>query len=91
MRHKFWVTWSHNGINVLEQYFIFTKFVQVRASTVNFLINSNNYTMRYYLVNSLYPKWLSNFKDDYQRSSLIGHPRYGFIGMLSSIDCMHWK
>jgi len=27
MTQKFWVTWSHNDINVLEQSFMFTKFI----------------------------------------------------------------
>ena len=48
---------SHNDINVLDHSFIFTKLVQGRAPSVNYSINSHDYTMGYCLADGIYPPW----------------------------------
>ncbi|XP_035545037.1 uncharacterized protein LOC118348153 [Juglans regia] len=48
---------SHNDINMLEISSIFTEFAQGRALPINYTINGNDYAMRYYLDDGIYPKW----------------------------------
>ena len=48
---------SNNDINVLEQSHIYSKLAQGRAPTINYLINGHDYTLKYYLVDGIYPKW----------------------------------
>ena len=46
---------SNNDINMLGWSHVFSKFVQGPAPAVNYSINGHNYTMRYYLVDGIYP------------------------------------
>ena len=48
---------SNNDINVLERSHLFSELAQGRAPAVNYSINGHDYTMRYYLADSIYPKW----------------------------------
>ena len=53
---------SHNDINVLDRSSIFSELIKGCAPTVNYLINGNDYTMRYFLIDGIYPKWLTFMK-----------------------------
>ena len=48
---------SNNDINVLEQSHIYSELAQGRTPTINYLINGHDYTLKYYLVDGIYPKW----------------------------------
>ena len=48
---------SNNDINEIERTHIFSNLAEGRAPAVNYSINGNNYTIGYYLVNDIYPKW----------------------------------
>ena len=55
--HFFGLLKSNNDINVLEWSPVFSRLAQGRAPPVNYSINGNNYTMKYYLTDDIYPKW----------------------------------
>jgi hypothetical protein len=58
----FWVTGSHNDVNVLDKSLIFSDLAQGRASPVNYKINDHNYPTRYYLADSIYLQWTTFVK-----------------------------
>ncbi|XP_072076766.1 uncharacterized protein [Arachis hypogaea] len=58
----FGVSSSNNDINVLDRSPVFDDILNDRAPEVNYTINGNNYTMRYYLADGIYPKWTTFVK-----------------------------
>jgi hypothetical protein len=62
MARFFCVAGSNNDINVLNQSPLFTDVVQGRAPEVHFIVNGNEYNMRYYLANGIYPEWATFVK-----------------------------
>ncbi|XP_062166973.1 uncharacterized protein LOC133873263 [Alnus glutinosa] len=48
---------SHNDINVLEHSSLFIELAGGLAPSVNYSINDNDYTMGYYLADSIYHSW----------------------------------
>lgn len=46
---------SHNDINVLEHYYVFKEFAERCAPKVNYSINENDYIMKYYFADGIYP------------------------------------
>ncbi|KAL0005283.1 hypothetical protein SO802_012844 [Lithocarpus litseifolius] len=56
--HSFFgLPWSNNDINVLKRSYVFSELAEGRAPAVNYSINGYDYTIRYYLVDGIYPKW----------------------------------
>ena len=53
---------SNNDLNVLERSHVFNELAEGRAPAIDYLINGHDYTMRYYLVDGLYPKWATFVK-----------------------------
>ncbi|XP_074323389.1 uncharacterized protein LOC141660311 [Apium graveolens] len=51
------VAGSNNGLNILDRSPLFDDVLHGRAPEVNFTINENNYNMRYYLTDVIYPEW----------------------------------
>jgi hypothetical protein len=47
---------------VLDWSSIFNELGQGRAPIVNYSINGNDYTMNYYLIDGIYPKWATFMK-----------------------------
>jgi hypothetical protein len=50
---------SHNDINVLECSNVFSSLVEAHAFPDNYTTNDHEYNKGYYLVNGLYPRWLT--------------------------------
>ena len=48
---------ANNDINVLEGSHVFSELAQGCALAVNYSINGHDYTIGYYLVDDMYPKW----------------------------------
>ncbi|XP_030930849.1 uncharacterized protein LOC115956680 [Quercus lobata] len=53
---------SNNNINVLERSHVFNELVKGRALRVHYSINGHDYTMEYYLIDGIYPKWATFVK-----------------------------
>lgn len=48
---------SNNDINVLKSSNLFSKIAQGTAPPANYIIQSQEYNMGYYLVDGIYSKW----------------------------------
>jgi hypothetical protein len=53
---------SHNDINVMHQSPVFDDLANSRASSVEFTVNDNLYSMGYYLADGIYPDWATLVK-----------------------------
>ncbi|XP_020973030.1 uncharacterized protein LOC110269502 [Arachis ipaensis] len=58
----FGVSGSNNDINVLDRSLVFDDILNNHALEVNYIINSNNYTIEYYLVDGTYHEWATFVK-----------------------------
>nr|XP_029147028.1 uncharacterized protein LOC114924960 [Arachis hypogaea] len=58
----FGVFGSNNDINVLDRSSMLNDILNDCAPKVNYTINSNNYTMRYYLTDDIYSDWATFVK-----------------------------
>ena len=47
----------NNDINVLDCSLVFDEVLDGHALEVNYTANGTNYTMEYYLTDSIYPEW----------------------------------
>jgi hypothetical protein len=59
---------SHNDINILQRSPLFAKLCEGEAPEVNVSINEHDCKMRYYLVDDIYPSWVTFVK-------IIGQPQ----------------
>jgi hypothetical protein len=53
---------SHNNINVLQCFHMFSKLVKWQSPPVNYEINGHQYNNEYYFVDGIYPKWTTLLK-----------------------------
>ena len=47
---------------MLDRSPVFDEVLNGRAPEVNYIVNGNNYTMLYYLIDRIYPEWATVFK-----------------------------
>ena len=61
---------------MLERSHVFNEFAKGRTLAVHYSINGHDYTMRYYLADGIYPKWVTFMK---AIPSPQGHKRKLFV------------
>jgi hypothetical protein len=64
---------SHNDINVLQRSPVFDGIANGTTPHVNFVVNGNSYSMRYYLVDKIYPDWSTLVKTRSQPANAKDH------------------